>query len=578
MSVFTGFIGPSNVLDSLDSDVQRTVNLFPERNETGTGKSPWRLRGRPGLSTLQTLTPLGPVLGMVFTATRTQRILAVCADKDTGDPVKLLEVSVLGVETDRGTLNATTATNTDPPASMCYNVNGSGEVEVLIVLPGYSKAFIFNTTSNVLTDITATIDGTATPIWGVQLDGFFIVLTNDGKFRLSNINDGLTWDALDVGESTVSPDVTQSILAHSRELWIFGNNSISIWFNSGNADFPFEPIQGADIQIGISATYSVQVVGEKIMWVGRSPGGYNMVWMASGLQPVRISTRAVENALQDIPGPGNTLIPVRSWTYQMGGHYFYVLSFPDNNATWVYDLTSGLWHEEMYLNGSTEEAHRGACHIFIDGIGGTASTGGAQGGEHWVGDRANGKIYQMRDTFFDDAGDKIRRIRTAPHLHSENKTHFYSRLELDAETGSDSATTLSGDHTDSITTITVVSTTGFLSAGTIWIEDEAISYTGTTATTFTGCTRGAHGTLAASHSTTVAVDAASEFNLEISKDGGHTYASPLVATAGAQNDFDARIAWRRLGSARDKVFRVSSDAPIRHSWNEAYLDATLGDH
>ena len=40
------------------------------------------------------------------------------------------------------------------------------------------------------------------------------------------------------------------------------------------------------------------------------------------------------------------------------------------------------------------------------------------------------------------------------------------------------------------TTVTVDSTTGFPSAGTIHIGQECISYTGTTATTFTGCTRG----------------------------------------------------------------------------------------
>ena len=59
-------------------------------------------------------------------------------------------------------------------------------------------------------------------------------------------------------------------------------------------------------------------------------------------------------------------------------------------------------------------------------------------------------------------------------------------------------TTTSTTHTDSVTTITVVSTTGFDSAGTIVIGNETITYTGTTSTTFTGCTRGAGSTTAAS--------------------------------------------------------------------------------
>ena len=60
-------------------------------------------------------------------------------------------------------------------------------------------------------------------------------------------------------------------------------------------------------------------------------------------------------------------------------------------------------------------------------------------------------------------------------------------------------TTLDGALTDSATTITVASTTGFNSSGTIFIENEQITYTGTSSTTFTGATRGANNTTAAAH-------------------------------------------------------------------------------
>jgi len=61
-------------------------------------------------------------------------------------------------------------------------------------------------------------------------------------------------------------------------------------------------------------------------------------------------------------------------------------------------------------------------------------------------------------------------------------------------------TTLNGALTDSATTVTVASTSGFDSSGTIYIENEQITYTGTTSTTFTGATRGANSTTAAAHS------------------------------------------------------------------------------
>jgi hypothetical protein len=62
------------------------------------------------------------------------------------------------------------------------------------------------------------------------------------------------------------------------------------------------------------------------------------------------------------------------------------------------------------------------------------------------------------------------------------------------------STTLNGNHNSAVTTINVASTAGFpTAAGTLRIDSEEIDYAGTTAASFTGCTRGAHGTTAASH-------------------------------------------------------------------------------
>lgn len=66
-------------------------------------------------------------------------------------------------------------------------------------------------------------------------------------------------------------------------------------------------------------------------------------------------------------------------------------------------------------------------------------------------------------------------------------------------------TTLNGGIDNAVTTITVVSTSGFFSPGTITIESEQVTYTGMNGTQFTGCTRGANSTTAVSHLTGVSV-------------------------------------------------------------------------
>ena len=63
----------------------------------------------------------------------------------------------------------------------------------------------------------------------------------------------------------------------------------------------------------------------------------------------------------------------------------------------------------------------------------------------------------------------------------------------------DGVTTLTSNINNAVTTIPVASTTNFANAGAVIIGSEIISYTGKTATSFTGCTRGQYSSTAASH-------------------------------------------------------------------------------
>ena len=86
-------------------------------------------------------------------------------------------------------------------------------------------------------------------------------------------------------------------------------------------------------------------------------------------------------------------------------------------------------------------------------------------------------------------------------LHGSYNLGFVYRQEKSK--GFDNhVTALNGSHTNSVTTVTVQSTTGFnSSSGLLFIGSEQITYTGTTSTTFTGCTRGANNTTAAAYLT-----------------------------------------------------------------------------
>lgn len=82
----------------------------------------------------------------------------------------------------------------------------------------------------------------------------------------------------------------------------------------------------------------------------------------------------------------------------------------------------------------------------------------------------------------------------------------YGIAEISEGTFWGQETLLDGALGSGDTTITVDSTTGFNSSGTIIIEDEQIAYTGITSTTFTGCTRGSGGTTATTHADNTTVN------------------------------------------------------------------------
>lgn len=62
------------------------------------------------------------------------------------------------------------------------------------------------------------------------------------------------------------------------------------------------------------------------------------------------------------------------------------------------------------------------------------------------------------------------------------------------------STLLTNNLNSSSTTVNVASTAGFPSSGSLFIDSEEVCYSGTTATSFTGATRGCNSTTAASHS------------------------------------------------------------------------------
>jgi hypothetical protein len=90
------------------------------------------------------------------------------------------------------------------------------------------------------------------------------------------------------------------------------------------------------------------------MWLGRSERGENSVVMTEGYQYKVITTPAVSWALNQYAVVSDAI----GYTYTEEGHEFYVLILPTADVTWVYDLTTGNWHQRLSFDPATGQFHR----------------------------------------------------------------------------------------------------------------------------------------------------------------------------------------------------------------------------
>jgi hypothetical protein len=296
---------------------------------------------------------------------------------------------------------------------------------------------------------------------------------------------------LDVQTQEAYPDNIYSILADHRELWTFGDQTIEVYRNEGDADVVFRTDPGAFIDMGIQAAWSatkLPTVGPA--WIGGDYRGRPVAYRMSGFTPTRLSTHGVEQAWSEYSDISDAI----GWVEQWQGHTWLVFTFPTGNATWVYDVSTNMWHERA--SGPSLDRHRGRCHAYV-------------WAKHFVGDHSTGEIHEMSMDFKTDNSLDITRMRTAPHIAKDRDRIFYNRLDLDIE---------GGEITGPV------------------------------------------------------------FNLEISDDGGRTFRAPVSTTAVGTETYEQTVRWSRLGSARSRVFRVTSTEAMRHAWVSAYLDATGGQH
>lgn len=378
-------------------DAQRCVNLYPEVSGSGTSRSVAMLVGTPGLDVWATI-GAGPVRAVLRFS-----------------PSVLIVVS--GSQVYRVTTGAV-ATFIGNVAFAQNRVSLASNGALVMMVTGGSDGYFIDPAAGTVTTITdPDFRG------GVSvdfLDGYFVwSVPGTGQFQYSQLYGSLI-DPLDFATAEGSPDGLVGSIVNYRELWLFGETSVEVWYNQGGIDDVFARLQGAFMEVGCAAARSIAKMDNSVFWLGADDRGQGVIYRANGYVPQRISTHAIEYAI----GRYSRIDDAVAYTYSQEGHMFYVLSFPTGNATWVYDAATSLWHERAWrADTGNLNRHRSNCQATFAGL-------------TLVGDWQTGAVYSMRLDAYTDAGAELPRIRAAPYISNDDSTwQIFDALELDMQTG-----------------------------------------------------------------------------------------------------------------------------------------------
>ena len=391
-------LGSAYVARSINAADNRMINLFPEATPEA-GKEIGFLNRAPGLDLLATI-GAGPIRGM-------------WSNQQIGTNAYIVSgIEVYKIDANYNLTKLGNVTGTGP-VSIAYN-----GVQLFIACNGPS--YIYNTSTNVFGQITdPDFPGAKTVSY---LDGYFVFSEPDSqRIWVSSLLDGTTIDPLDFASAEGSPDSVVGVMADHRELWVFGNDSVEVWYNSGALDFPLTRIQGAFNEIGCLSAFSVAKLDNALFWLGQDARGFGVVYRANGYTGTRVSTHAIEYAIQQYGDISDAI----GYTYQQEGHAFYVLTFPSANATWVYDVATGGWHERAGWSNGQFVRHRSNCQMTFNS-------------RTIVGDFENGNIYAFNLNVFADNGQPqkwLRSWRALPTGANNLKRTAQHSLQLDCETG-----------------------------------------------------------------------------------------------------------------------------------------------
>ncbi len=306
------FLGGAYEGRSKSINAQQSINLFPVLDQQ-EGKTVIAMYNTPGLVEFCDTGEAAVVRGM--------HVMGDSLYAVVGSAVHMIDSD--GNSIDLGDITTSTG-----------HVGMASNGTQLLIVDGTTNGHIVSEDS--LSDITAEGFPKATDC--IFFDGYFIVTVyGSGKIQISGLYNGMSWDPLDFATAEASPDGLVGINSTHQNIWLFGETTVEIYYNSGNPDFPFERVPGAILDVGCASVTSVAEIKGVLHWLTNK----KMVVRSTGHSFETVSPPSINYQISTYTDVTDSV----GYVYSLEGRTFYVLSFPTGGRTWVYDADTHFWHE-----------------------------------------------------------------------------------------------------------------------------------------------------------------------------------------------------------------------------------------
>jgi hypothetical protein len=256
----------------------------------------------------------------------------------------------------------------------------------------------------------------------VWIDGYF--MTTDGEFLITTeLVDPTQVSPLKYGSSEIDPDPVNGLLKLRNEIYAVNRYTIEVFDNIGGEGFPFQRINGAQIQRGAIGTFCSVVYEEAIAFLGSGRSEAPGIYLGSNGSTLKISTREIDEILSSYTE--NQLSTSVLETLNDKAHAFLWVRLPDR--TLVYDLTaSKAVGEQVWfvMSSSTTgySQYRARDVIWCY--------------DTWqIGDTESADIGILDNNISDHFGDVVRWEFGTKIIYNEGRGAIFKMLELVVLTG-----------------------------------------------------------------------------------------------------------------------------------------------